>query len=694
MLLNEAFKLGVAHEYTVESMKSSLVRLRWSTFEVLALALSKPYLLYSMSSSCSSSGDVLEGQAGPQVEGRHPQFSNLPTLIDGRVLAEVPRKNKYKEPKKIPYVVPIFEPGTPSWSSYEYSSTPSNLSPEVEVTYPWEITIANYVPDFQVHRMAKTKSTPRIRSSDELLASSSSGHSLRSSSSKEASTSSSPEALPGPGESVLKRKVRAPPVTEIVVEGSEFLGAPTRSDPQDDPGSHFADPKVVPKQKRSALEKQYLLPAEYSFVIPEADATVNEPPTECIAVYRAAVNYGLCFPLHSVIKEILNKYELTPAQKAPKETGDLGWYCFNNRSGFMMAIEKKSKVKEPTADERQTAYYFQFYIREDDRPRSIPRFIAQAIESVKGPEKTRNQARARLTIFETGDATPEQVATDAERRREEERQLLIAEQAKKAPSLMPRRKRPDVSMAIRKKQRTEGQPGQTGASAPSQVGEARADRPAAHQSGSRSSGERTPARQGHHTPSRTAGAMTPVASGASLLALRPSANLIKADSGVRLSLIQDIVKSWDLAAPRTSDPPKVSEEEIAMAEVFARGVRAVAECRWLEGPVSRYQRHCERLQANLEARETEKKELQRQLEKAAANAIQAKEQGYQQGCSDTLGYLHKAWADAERRDPEEVEFIPPSSEGEAAGDEATNPLEAEAGASEEEEHEDGGEPDM
>ncbi|KAJ8422958.1 LOW QUALITY PROTEIN: hypothetical protein Cgig2_031580 [Carnegiea gigantea] len=34
MLLNEAFELGMAHEYTTESMKSSLVGLRWSTFEV------------------------------------------------------------------------------------------------------------------------------------------------------------------------------------------------------------------------------------------------------------------------------------------------------------------------------------------------------------------------------------------------------------------------------------------------------------------------------------------------------------------------------------------------------------------------------------------------------------------------------------------------------------------------------------
>ena len=51
-------------------------------------------------------------------------------------------------------------------------------------------------------------------------------------------------------------------------------------------------------------------------------------------------------------------------------------------------------------------------------------------------------------------------------------------------------------------------------------------------------------------------------------------------------------------------------------------------------------------------------------------------------------------ATAKGRDPKEVEFFPPSSEGEAIEDEATNPLEAKAGASEEEGLEDGGEPDV
>ena len=41
------------------------------------------------------------------------------------------------------------------------------------------------------------------------------------------------------------------------------------------------------------------------------------------------------------------------------------------------------------------------------------------------------QARAMLSVFETEDATPEQVAVDTERRREEERQRLVTQKAKK-----------------------------------------------------------------------------------------------------------------------------------------------------------------------------------------------------------------------------------------------------------------------
>ena len=61
-------------------------------------------------------------------------------------------------------------------------------------------------------------------------------------------------------------------------------------------------------------------------------------------------------------------------------------------------------------------------------------------------------------------------------------------------------------------------------------------------------------------------------------------------------------------------------------------------------------------------------------------------------------YLHYVdeyqWAEDEGRDPEEVEFISPSGEGDGAGDAATNPLDSDAGTPEDEGREDSGEPDV
>ena len=84
-----------------------------------------------------------------------------------------------------------------------------------------------------------------------------------------------------------------------------------------EPSTHFPNPKVMPCPKRTALEKKYLLPAGYSFIIPEADAMANELPNKCIAIYRATFNHGVRFPLYLGIVEILNKFELVPAQIVP-----------------------------------------------------------------------------------------------------------------------------------------------------------------------------------------------------------------------------------------------------------------------------------------------------------------------------------------------------------------------------------------
>jgi len=230
---------------------------------------------------------------------------------------------------------------------------------------------------------------------------------------------------------VLKKRGRTPArtVPKVVAKGLVFPWACSRSGPQDRPGTHFPNLKVVPSLKRMAFEKKYLLPAGYSFVISKVDAIINKPPLNCIAIYRVAFNYDVRFPLHPVIVEILRKFKRAPAQIVPtsrhkicffiatcelrdltcitrtfdlvyniqiatKETGDLMWYCFNNKPGYVMAIEKKSKVKhckynflfirrdlgwenlpgwneeklvrnpfgEPSDEEQKTARYFLYYI--------------------------------------------------------------------------------------------------------------------------------------------------------------------------------------------------------------------------------------------------------------------------------------------------------------------------------------------
>ncbi|KAJ8426857.1 hypothetical protein Cgig2_006532 [Carnegiea gigantea] len=159
---------------------------------------------------------------------------------------------------------------------------------------------------------------------------------------------------------------------------------------------------------------------------------------------------------------------------------------------------------------------------------------------------------------------------------------------------------------------------------------------------------------GTNRPSKTVSAASQATGGSPLSTQRPSTNFIKAESQAKFLLVQDLVKSWNLVTPDSSDPPKVTEEKCQLEKALAKAEADVTT--------------------------------------GVKRVAQAKEQGYQQGHTETLGYLRKA--KDEGRDPEEVEFIPPSGEGEGARDEATNPLDAEAEASEEEGHEDSGEPDV
>jgi len=104
---------------------------------------------------------------------------------------------------------------------------------------------------------------------------------------------------------------------EVVAEETRFSTAPDFSDPLDGSSIQFPNLKVMRSLKRLALEGKYLLPAGYKFTISNADATVNKPPPGCIAIYRATLTYGLRFPPYEVIINILNKYELAPAQIIP-----------------------------------------------------------------------------------------------------------------------------------------------------------------------------------------------------------------------------------------------------------------------------------------------------------------------------------------------------------------------------------------
>jgi len=74
------------------------------------------------------------------------------------------------------------------------------------------------------------------------------------------------------------------PIHEVA-KGTVFPRAPERSNPQDGPTTNFPNPGIVGTLKRLTLEEKYLLSARYRFIIPDADAIVNKPPSRCIAIY-------------------------------------------------------------------------------------------------------------------------------------------------------------------------------------------------------------------------------------------------------------------------------------------------------------------------------------------------------------------------------------------------------------------------
>ncbi|KAJ8434783.1 hypothetical protein Cgig2_033733 [Carnegiea gigantea] len=312
--------------------------------------------------------------------------------------------------------------------------------------------------------MAKIQMTARLRSPDELLVKGTSEGNPRSSSGcnrssigvevESTSTSSSPKE---------KQRSRSGKASSgscgrgvSLSWGPRTLGHPGWAE------HSLPQPKSCELLKEVSPRGKVPPAAGYRFVLPEAYATVNKPPAKCIAMYWAAFTYGVRSPLHRVIMDILNKYDLTSVQivptfwhnicsfirtcelrrltctgrtfvqvhsvqRAPREAEDLGWYCFDNKKGFLTAIEKNSKkynfllvhreagwgdhpnwnegkpvrnpYRELTEAKKRAARYFHFYVQEDDRPRPIPKFMALVVEAQKGPERKHSRSSEREPMY-------------------------------------------------------------------------------------------------------------------------------------------------------------------------------------------------------------------------------------------------------------------------------------------------------
>ncbi|KAJ8421808.1 hypothetical protein Cgig2_016546 [Carnegiea gigantea] len=116
MVVNQALELGVLSRALAEDLKLALVR-------AFVPSLKVTFILYYliMSFSYSSSGTVPGKLASSRIEGRHPQFPNLPVLVDGRV-----------------------------------------VTIEEDVVYPWEIDVAvSRMTDVQEQKLARTKQIAR-----------------------------------------------------------------------------------------------------------------------------------------------------------------------------------------------------------------------------------------------------------------------------------------------------------------------------------------------------------------------------------------------------------------------------------------------------------------------------------------------------------------------------------------------------
>ncbi|KAJ8424066.1 hypothetical protein Cgig2_028739 [Carnegiea gigantea] len=240
MLLNDAIELGIMSGPMAVDLKLTLEGLRWASFESW-LSRNNHDLMEGCSNEAAELGlsskapmdrmmldlGELKWDIVEDIDERL-RDAHVPRLIE--ILANPQPPVRPEETSRLRGTPPISsDDDTLSWSSCEYSSTPSILSMEEEA-----------------QRMAKTKSTSRMRSPNELLA-----EGTLEGNPCSAPSSSRPVAevmgrrrvrpqkgrqqvlrpakgLPLRGGFVLKKRGRAQvePIPEIVANGPDFPGAP------------------------------------------------------------------------------------------------------------------------------------------------------------------------------------------------------------------------------------------------------------------------------------------------------------------------------------------------------------------------------------------------------------------------------------------------------------------------------------
>ncbi|KAJ8426959.1 hypothetical protein Cgig2_027683 [Carnegiea gigantea] len=423
-------------------------------------------------------------------------------------------------------------------------------------------------------------------------------------------------------------------VTSEVAAGAMALvlkRAFTRLDLQDGPSTRFSNPKVMVSLKRPTLEDNYLLPAGYRFVPSEVDTTVSKPPAKCIVIYRVALTYGLRFPLHPVIMDILNKYELALAQIVPtswhnicsfiatyelhrlccigcafaqirsvqralSKTGDLGWYCFNNKRKFV-----HNPCGEMIDAEKRTARYFHFYVREDDHPRPILSFTAWVMDA---------QAWVKLLPLESGDAMAEQVAAEAEQLHDEEQRRCTEMQAKKDA----------VVASIPAPLRVEDPPSK---------------------SKTAKGTNRHPQSVYYPAPDEGQGSPTIGES-------RGEQGLTTVDKE-QVPITEALVRALKLARSRllvSTLEGRICDIESSDALLQGQISNLQAECKRSDEVAAKYRCHLEKLKREKGALEDKKKNLQHQLEEARSKAeeeakrsAKAEDRGYHRGCDKSIEFF-------------------------------------------------------